>query len=166
MDTELYRLSERVGLALQARGEMLVTAESCTGGWVAEAVTMVPGSSVWFDRGFITYSNAAKRAVLGVDDAVLAHHGAVSEATVLQMVDGALRNSEAGVAVAVSGVAGPGGGSAEKPVGTVCIAWGDRQGRRIARRFRFTGDREAVRRQAVKAALQGLLEGLQAPLTA
>lgn len=166
MDAELHRLAERLGEALRARGTMLAAAESCTGGWICETVTMVAGSSAWFDRGFVTYSNAAKQEMLGVSADVLERHGAVSEATVLAMVDGALANSAAGVALAVSGIAGPGGGTPGKPVGTVCIAWGDRSARRLARTFRFPGDREAVRRAAVIAALEGLLAFLQTPLPA
>lgn len=166
MDLELFGLSERLGRALGARGARLVTAESCTGGWIGEVVTMVPGSSGWYDRGFITYSNAAKRAVLGVSAQTLLAQGAVSEATVLEMVEGALRLSGADFAVAVSGVAGPGGGSPEKPVGTVCLAWGVLDGSREARTYRFPGDREAVRRQSVIAALEGVIERAERPAVA
>ena len=165
-DTELEALSERLGRALSARGARLVTAESCTGGWIGEVVTMVPGSSGWYDRGFITYSNAAKRAVLGVSAQTLLAQGAVSEATVLEMVDGALRLSGAEFGVAVSGVAGPGGGTPEKPVGMVCIAWGALGGEREARTFRFAGDREAVRRQTVIAAVEGAIEWAERPAVA
>jgi len=166
MDTELYRLSERLGGVLAARGALLVTAESCTGGWIGAVVTMVPGSSAWYDRGFITYSNAAKRAVLGVAAQTLLAHGAVAEATVLEMVDGALRSSGADHAIAVSGVAGPGGGSPDKPAGTVCIGWGSPGGVREARTFRFDGDRESVRRQSVVAALEGVIERALRPASA
>jgi len=157
-DAALFALSERLGQALSARGARLVTAESCTGGWIGEVVTMVPGSSGWFDRGFITYGNAAKRTVLGVSAKTLLAHGAVSEATVLEMVDGALRLGGAEFAVAVSGVAGPGGGSPEKPVGMVCLGWGAPDGSREAQTFHFQGDREAVRRQSVIAAIEGVIE--------
>jgi nicotinamide-nucleotide amidase len=135
---------------------MLVTAESCTGGWVAQAVTAVPGSSGWFDRGFVTYSNAAKHEVLGVSKKILKKFGAVSEETAREMARGALAHSRAGVAVAVTGVAGPSGGTAAKPVGMVCFAWA--RGRRVlAETRRFRGGREAVRRQSVLHALEGVL---------
>lgn len=165
-DAALLELAERLGAALVARGAKVTTAESCTGGWIAAAITDVPGSSGWFDRGFVTYSNAAKRAALGVSAQTLLARGAVSEQTVREMVDGALRESGAQYGVAVSGVAGPGGGTAEKPVGTVWIAWGGADGTRTARRFRFAGDREAVRRAAVAAALVGLVEMAEAPVSA
>jgi nicotinamide-nucleotide amidase len=135
---------------------MLVTAESCTGGWVAQAVTAVPGSSGWFDRGFVTYSNAAKHEVLGISKKILKKFGAVSEETAREMARGALAHSRAGVAVAVTGVAGPSGGTAAKPVGMVCFAWA--RGRRVlAETRRFRGGREAVRRQSVLHALEGVL---------
>ncbi|MBN8442002.1 MAG: CinA family protein [Thauera sp.] len=157
MTTSLASLSVAVGQALAARGWMLATAESCTGGWIAEAVTATAGSSVWFDRGFVTYSNAAKVDMLGVSPLTLATHGAVSEATAGEMAAGALTHSRAQVAVAVSGVAGPGGGSPGKPVGMVCIAWAVAgEAPRVAT-LHFAGDREAVRLQAVEHALRGLL---------
>ncbi len=162
-DAALFSLAGRLGEMLAARGAKLTTAESCTGGWIAAAVTHVPGSSAWFDRGFVTYSNDAKRAALGVSARTLLDHGAVSEQTVREMVDGALIESGAQYALAVSGVAGPGGGSLEKPVGTVWIAWGAPGGVRLARRFRFGGDREAVRRAAVAAALAGMVDLAGAP---
>jgi nicotinamide-nucleotide amidase len=162
LDSELYRLAVEAGRTLQAGGRMLVTAESCTGGWVAEAMTMVPGSSQWFERGFITYTDLAKRDMLGVQADTLERHGAVSEPTVREMVAGALANSPGDVALAVSGVAGPGGGSAAKPVGMVCLAWGLRGGDAVAVTRHFPGDREAVRRDSVIAALEGLIEMLQA----
>jgi nicotinamide-nucleotide amidase len=162
LDSELYRLAVEAGRTLQAGGRMLVTAESCTGGWVAEAMTMVPGSSQWFERGFITYTDLAKRDMLGVQPDTLEHHGAVSEATVREMVAGALANSPGDVALAVSGVAGPGGGTAAKPVGMVCLAWGLRGGDAVAVTRHFPGDREAVRRDSVIAALEGLIKMLQA----
>ena len=159
-DPTLYRLAEEVGAALKRRGLMLVTAESCTGGWIAEAITMVPGSSEWFERGFVTYTYVSKREMLGVRGATLERHGAVAEEVVLEMVGGALARSHAQVAVAVSGVAGPSGGTPEKPVGTVCIAWGVQGGTPRAETRHFPGDREAVRRQSVERALQGVLEML------
>jgi nicotinamide-nucleotide amidase len=156
-DAVLYSLAEQVGKALKRRGLMLATAESCTGGWIAEAVTMVPGSSEWFERGFVTYTNTAKREMLGVDEATLAGRGAVSEEVVLQMASGALARSHAQVAVAVSGVAGPSGGTPEKPVGMVCIAWAAAEVAPRAETRHFPGDREAVRRQSVERALEGVL---------
>lgn len=150
-------LARKVGAALKERGLMLVTAESCTGGWAAMAVTAIAGSSEWFERGYVTYSNAAKREALGVSEETLRHHGAVSEATAREMAAGALRRSRAQVALAITGVAGPAGGSREKPVGTVCFAWAC--GSKIASETRhFDGDRESVRRQSVLLALQGVLE--------
>jgi len=158
LDRELFDLAARVAQALKARGQMLVTAESCTGGWVSECVTMVSGSSEWFDRGFVTYTNIAKREMLGVRAQTLDSHGAVSEQTVCEMAAGALAGSHGHIAVAVSGVAGPTGGTAQKPVGTVCFAWGRRGAEPYATTRMFNGDREAVRRQAVIVALEGVLE--------
>ena len=158
----LYDLAERVGRALEARRFMLVTAESCTGGWIAEAVTMVPGSSAWFDRGFVTYTYISKREMLGVSVMTLERQGAVSERCVREMAEGALRESQAQVAVAVSGTAGPGGGTAEKPVGTVCFAWGLRDRTVWTEVKHLQGDREAVRRQAVINALEGVLAIVEA----
>ena len=153
----LGALSQRLGEVLGARGWLLATAESCTGGWIAEAVTATAGSSGWFDRGFVTYSNEAKMEMLGVGADTLARHGAVSEAAVREMVAGALARSRAQIAVAVSGVAGPAGGSPAKPVGMVCLAWAVAgEAPRVATR-RFDGDREAVRRQTVECALQELI---------
>ena len=136
---------------------MLVTAESCTGGWVSEAVTMVPGSSEWFERGFVTYTNTAKQEMLGVKADTVAAHGAVSEQTVLEMAAGALAHSRGQIALSVSGVAGPTGGTPAKPVGMVCFAWALRGSEPIAVTRYFDGDREAVRRQAVIEALEGVL---------
>src|SRR5688572_16426063 len=156
-DKILFELAVKVGEALQAQGLMLATAESCTGGWVAQAVTMVPGSSEWFERGFVTYTYISKREMLGVSGETLEQHGAVSESVVQQMVDGALARSHAQVAVAVSGTAGPGGGTPEKPVGTVCLAWGLKDGAVRAETRHFKGDREAVRRESVAYALEMVL---------
>ena len=158
MDDRLYQLAEQVGVALKSRALMLATAESCTGGWIGAAITAVPGSSDWYERGFITYSYAAKREMLGVKTKTLQKFGAVSEQTIREMVTGALAGSYAQVAVAVSGTAGPGGGTPEKPVGTVCLAWALRGGEPVAETRHFAGDREAVRRQAVERALKGVLE--------
>jgi nicotinamide-nucleotide amidase len=160
-DPVLYKLAEEVGMELKRRKLMLTTAESCTGGWIAEAVTMVPGSSDWFERGFVTYTYISKREMLGVKDATLEKHGAVSEEIVREMAAGALARSHAQVAVAVSGVAGPGGGTPDKPVGFVCFAWGVKDGKPRGETRRFSGDREAVRRQSVAHALKGVLALLQ-----
>ena len=160
-DTILYKLAEEVGLELQRRKLMLATAESCTGGWVSEAVTMVPGSSDWFERGFVTYTYISKREMLGVKEATLNKHGAVSEEVVREMVVGVLAHSHAQVAVAVSGVAGPAGGTPDKPVGFVCFAWGMKDGKPRAETKRFSGDREAVRRLSVEHALKGVVALLQ-----
>ncbi|MDD5330450.1 MAG: nicotinamide-nucleotide amidase [Sulfuricella sp.] len=159
-DDALYQLAGETGKALQQRGMMLATAESCTGGWVGEAITAVPGSSTWFDRGFITYTNQSKQDMLGVGAATLAAHGAVSEATVREMAAGALKNSRAQATLAISGIAGPGGGTAEKPVGTVWFAWAFADGTVASETRVFDGDRVAVRRQAVEHALRGLLARL------
>lgn len=156
----LSALADRIGAALGAAGWQLATAESCTGGWIAKTVTDAVGSSAWFDRGFVTYSNAAKSEMLGVDPAVIDAHGAVSEACVRAMAEGALRRSRAQITVAVSGIAGPGGGTPAKPVGTVCLAWAV-DGRTDAVTLHFEGDRDAVRRQTVVAALEGVLERVE-----
>jgi nicotinamide-nucleotide amidase len=143
--------------ALRARGWRLVTAESCTGGLIAAACTSLAGSSDWFERGFVTYSNAAKVESLGVDAELIARHGAVSEAVACAMADGALRHSPAQFAVSVTGVAGPGGGTAEKPVGCVWIGGCVRGALPAAERFDFAGDRAAVRAQSVEVALRRAL---------
>ena len=153
----LFLLAKKVGIALKRRGLMLATAESCTGGWVSEAVTMVPGSSDWFERGFVTYTYISKREMLGVREATLEKHGAVSEEVVREMAQGAIARSHAQVAVAVSGVAGPSGGTRDKPVGTVCFAWNTKKGKLKSATKRFAGNREAVRRQSVAHALEGVL---------
>jgi nicotinamide-nucleotide amidase len=158
MDETLYRLAARVGRRLKAREFMIATAESCTGGWIGQAITMVPGSSEWFERGFITYTNISKREMLGVRSASLAKHGAVSEEVVREMAQGALGRSHAQVSVAVSGVAGPGGGSPGKPVGTVCFAWALRGKGVTVQTRRFRGDRDQVRNSCVRHALKGVLE--------
>jgi len=158
----LEELAGRVGGLLLEQSRMLVTAESCTGGWVAKCITDIAGSSAWFDRGFVTYSNRAKQDMLDVVAATLEVHGAVSEATVSEMVRGALVHSLADVAVAVSGIAGPGGGAPDKPVGTVWFAWLVSGGALRVDRRQFDGDREAVRRQAVARALEGLVDVLGA----
>lgn len=160
-ETEL-RLAERLGRRLLASGLCIVTAESCTGGWIAKAITDVPGSSQWFSDGYVTYSNAGKQRDLRVQARALERHGAVSREVVRQMARGALERTAADVAISVSGVAGPDGGTRAKPVGTVWFCWARRQGRKIRTRTamrRFSGDREAVRRKSVVFALRGLLKG-------
>jgi len=157
----LSSLSRRTGKALKKKGQTLVTAESCTGGWVAQAVTAIAGSSDWFERGFVTYSNAAKMEMLRVKAGTLRTHGAVSEQAAREMAAGALARSRAQAAVAITGIAGPGGGSEEKPVGTVCFAWALKGGAVCTETRQFKGDRESVRRQSVIVALQGVLELLE-----
>ena len=152
-------LARRVGERLAASGQVLATAESCTGGWVAQAITAIAGSSDWFDRGFVTYSNEAKQEMLGVRAETLKRHGAVSEETAREMAQGALSRSKATLALSVTGIAGPAGGSPEKPVGMVCFAWAGKQGAR-SETLRFSGDRESVRRQSVLHALEGVLKAL------
>jgi nicotinamide-nucleotide amidase len=153
-------LAAQVGGALKSHGMMLATAESCTGGGIAQAVTSVAGSSAWFERGFVTYSNLSKQQMLGVQEATLIAYGAVSEAVVREMAEGALHNSTAQVSLAVSGIAGPDGGTPDKPVGAVWFAWALADGVTTAVRYRFSGDRDEVRAQAVRVALQGVLERL------
>lgn len=162
-DTDLYQLAERTGRALQRCGLRIATAESCTAGWIAKALTDVPGSSQWFECGYVTYSNAAKVRDVGVSARTLQEHGAVSEATVREMAQGALDVSLSELAVAVSGIAGPDGGTAAKPVGTVWFAIAARawlEPRCEARHFE--GDRDAVRRQTVAHALQRVLDTIAA----
>ncbi len=144
--------------ALLRRGWRLASAESCTGGLIAAACTEVAGSSAWFERGFVTYSNEAKAEMLGVDAPLIASHGAVSEPVARAMAEGALRHSSADLAVAVTGIAGPGGGTLEKPVGTVWLAVAVRERGAQARLLRLAGDRTAIRRETVQQALQSLLE--------
>ena len=155
---DIIRLSIRCAGLLSARGLRLAVAESCTGGWLAKVLTDLPGSSAWFDRGYVTYSNDAKQSMLGVRETTLRIYGAVSEATVAEMAAGALNESGADLALAVSGIAGPGGGSDDKPVGTVCFAWQRSGASPQVSRERFKGDREAVRRQSVIYLLERLLE--------
>lgn len=158
---DLATLAERLGRRCRERGVTVTTAESCTGGGVAGAITEIAGSSDYFETGYVTYSNAAKSRLLGVPEAVLAEYGAVSREVVMAMVAGACRDSGASLGVAISGVAGPGGGSAAKPVGTVWLAWGDAE-RQAAACYHFSGDRRAVREQAVREALVGLIRRLEA----
>lgn len=155
---DLLKLSTEVGVALKSHGLLLALAESCTGGWLAECVTAVAGSSDWFDRGFVPYSNAAKQEMLGVSPLTLKTHGAVSEHTALEMALGALRHSHANIAIAITGIAGPDGGSAEKPVGTVCFAWATSKGLSEKSTMHFEGSRGQVRLRSVRTALEGLLQ--------
>ena len=155
---QLEALAAQVGELLKTNGQKLATAESCTGGWVAQCLTAVAGSSDWFERGFVTYSNAAKSEMLGVDAHTLLAQGAVSEATAAAMAVGALRHSHADWALAITGVAGPAGGSPDKPVGTVCFGWAATDGRVETQTVRFQGDRQQVRAQSVAHALCGVLQ--------
>ena len=157
----MEELAKTLAESLKRRGAVLVTAESCTGGWAAQVVTSVAGSSAWFDRGFVTYSNDAKRELLGVRAETLSRHGAVSEETAREMAQGALARGKGTVALSITGIAGPGGGSKDKPVGTVCFAWATQRSTRAQTR-RFSGDRESVRRQSVIHALEGVLQTLDA----
>ena len=165
-DDAIALLATQLGEALKAHSRLLATAESCTGGWVGQAVTAVSGSSAWYDRGFVTYSNEAKHEMLGVSLGTLERCGAVSEETAREMANGTLAHSRAQASLAITGVAGPGGGTPRNPVGTVCFAWAVRGAAAIdiacdSERQRFDGDREAVRRQAVVHALAGMLARLQ-----
>jgi nicotinamide-nucleotide amidase len=163
MAVEFAQQTAALADQLLRRKQMLATAESCTGGWLAKVCTDAAGSSRWFERGFVTYSNAAKRELLGVNGTTLDRHGAVSRETVLEMVAGALDRSHAHWALAISGVAGPAGGSEDKPVGTVWFAWAGPGSWQLAQREQFAGDRDAVRYQAVATALQVLLRRLDGP---
>lgn len=159
-DAELKALAGRLAARMQSEGRFVATAESCTGGWIAKALTDLPGSSDWFTYGIVSYSNAAKQALLGVSPVTLVDHGAVSEPVVREMAEGALKRGEADISVAVSGVAGPSGGTPDKPVGTVWFAWAriDDAGLRSRTECRqFDGNRESVRRQTVAVAIEGLL---------
>ncbi|MCV6639016.1 CinA family protein [Candidatus Albibeggiatoa sp. nov. NOAA] len=151
------QLAHSLGQELQTRQWKLATAESCTGGWVSQVITEIAGSSTWFDRGFVTYSNQAKQEMLNVSEITLQQHGAVSEATVLAMANGAIQNSQAQASIAISGIAGPSGGTPDKPVGTVWIAWAVKD-KVQAQCFHFQGNRQQVRHHAVTAALQNLTQ--------
>jgi nicotinamide-nucleotide amidase len=155
---ELHQLASELGDKMLARGWMLATAESCTGGWAGQLITSIPGSSHWYERGFITYANAAKTEMLGVQPEILETHGAVSEETAVAMAAGALKHSHAQAALAISGIAGPGGGTPQKPVGLVCYGWALADGTRMSSTCRLDGDREEIRSRAVAAALRGLIE--------
>lgn len=157
-DDPLLTLSAKLGAALKAKGWTLALAESCTGGMAAQYVTAIPGSSTWFERGFVTYSNASKTELLLVPQPLIEQMGAVSEQTAHAMVLGALRHSHANIAGAITGIAGPDGGTSEKPVGTVCFGWTTHDGRVLTATHRFQGDRDSIRKQSVRAILHGLLE--------
>ena len=164
-DKFLYELAERAGHALQARGVMIATAESCTGGWIAKTLTDISGSSAWFECGLAAYSYEAKQALLGVRPETLEHHGAVSRETVIEMVSGALVHSGATLAVAVTGIAGPGGGTEDKPVGTVCWCAKRGDGSKLARDVRMPGDRAEIRDRSTTVGmhlLRRLLRGEEA----
>ena len=162
MDHELTRLSGSIGTACRQHQLMIATAESCTGGWAAQVITHTAGSSGWFERGFVTYSNTAKIDMLGVNPTTLDNYGAVSVETAFEMVNGALAHSRAQTALAITGIAGPNGGSPGKPVGTVCFAWRIKNQAAQSELQVFAGDRESVRRLAVIHALQGLLSRINA----
>lgn len=161
MKSSLELLAEYLAQKMTESGISLVVAESCTGGWVAKLMTDIAGSSLFFDRGFVTYSNEAKHEMLGVKRKTLETHGAVSEQTVSEMVTGALAKSHADVALAISGIAGPGGGTPDKPIGTVWFAWEKRDQAVKTRIMHLEGDRDLIRRQAVEQALNGVLELLE-----
>ena len=160
-DSVALSLTERLAEAMLLHRYMLVTAESCTGGGIAESVTSLAGSSQWFERGYVTYSDESKQELLKVTLDTLARYGAVSEECAAEMAEGAINNSHADIAVSVTGIAGPDGGSADKPVGTVCFGWSQREQETLTTRIVFAGDREEVRRQTVLMALQGLLDLLE-----
>ena len=157
-DNSIHKSAEMLGEKLLKAGIVASTAESCTGGGVACAITEIAGSSQWFDRGFVTYSNESKMQMLDVQNKTLAMHGAVSEEVVIEMAQGAVKNSDADIAVAISGIAGPAGGSDDKPVGTVCISWYSSHTESKTQTYIFVGDRKAVRTQAIQVALDGLVD--------
>ncbi len=161
MADEFLQLARQLGEALQARGSKLAVAESCTGGLICKLITDIGGSSAWFERGFVTYADAAKTEMLGVSADTLEDHGAVSEQTLREMLRGVLQQSGAHWAAAVTGVAGPSGGSEEKPVGLVYLGWQSRAGAATVQRHQFSGDRAAVRSAAAGAVLRGLCEALR-----
>lgn len=160
LDSEIHILAAKLGAALKTRGQMLTLAESCTGGMVASAITSVPGSSIWFDRGFVTYSNAAKIEMLGVSADTIQEFGAVSEETAAEMAQGALAHSAAQVGASITGIAGPDGGSVQKPVGTVCFGWVGSNIKLQTSIRHFNGDRHAVRQQAAIHIMTALLSAL------
>ena len=160
---ELNTLSAKLGAALKARGLMMVTAESCTGGLISAVLTEIPGSSAWFERGFVTYSNNAKIEMLGVQPETLEKFGAVSEETAREMAEGALKHSRADIAISITGIAGPDGGTKTKPVGTVCFAWIGKNIPLTSITKKMSGDRHEVRNKSTVTALGELLNTLSAP---
>lgn len=158
LDNTIEQSAKILGETLLKAGLIASTAESCTGGGVAYAITEISGSSQWFDRGFVTYSNESKKQMLGVNNKTLEQYGAVSKEVVIEMAEGAVKNSNANIAVAISGIAGPDGGTDEKPIGTVCISWHCSHNGNKTQTYLFSGDRKAVRYQSVNAALSGLTE--------
>ncbi len=158
IETELKALTEQLGVCLKARGMKLASAESCTGGWLAKIITDMPGSSAWFEASVVCYSNESKHDLLSVNENILKEFGAVSGETVLEMSDGLFSHTKADVAVSISGIAGPDGGSEDKPVGLVWLSWGKRDKSVYAEPFNFSGDREDVRKQSIKQALNCLLD--------
>jgi nicotinamide-nucleotide amidase len=157
-EQELRDLAGQLGECMKALGLTLASAESCTGGWLAKIITDIPGSSAWFTGSVVSYSNEAKHSLLGVNEATLKEFGAVCGETVLEMTDGLFAHTEADVAVSVSGIAGPDGGSEDKPVGLVWLSWGKRDKSIYAEPYHFDGDREAVRKESIKQALNCLLD--------
>jgi len=157
-EQELRYLAEKLGQCLTEKGLKLASAESCTGGWLAKIVTDIPGSSEWFIGSVVSYSNEAKHDLLGVNEITLNEFGAVSGETVLEMSDGVFSHTDADVVVSISGIAGPGGGSDDKPVGLVWLSWGKRDKSVFATPFNFDGDREDIRKQSIKQALNNLLD--------
>lgn len=168
---QLLAQAQTIARAFKQHNKFLVTAESCTGGWIAKLMTDIVGSSSWFERGFVTYTNESKQEMLGVAASIIKEQGAVSEATVRAMAEGALQRSHADISVAVSGIAGPGGGTTYKPVGTVWVAWGQHTSGETSgisvhsEHCLFAGDRDEIRRQAVSHALQGILNAVNEPST-
>lgn len=159
---QLTVLLNEIAQCLKEKSWQLVTAESCTGGLISSLITEIPGSSLWFERGFVTYSNLAKEEMLGVSPALISQFGAVSEEVALAMAAGALQHSEGQVALAVTGIAGPDGGSVEKPVGTVCFGWARRECAPVSLKMHFQGNRQEVRHAACERAMLGVLEILKA----
>ena len=157
-DEELHQLAVELSEKLRSRGWMVATAESCTGGWVGQLLTSLPGSSQWYERGFITYANAAKVEMLGVSSETLDAYGAVSEITAAEMATGALKHSHEQATLSITGIAGPGGGTPQKPVGLVCYGWALADVTVMTSTCRLDGDREEIRARAVAAALRGLIE--------
>jgi nicotinamide-nucleotide amidase len=157
-DAQLENLIQHVAALLLNEEQQLATAESCTGGWLAKCCTDLAGSSTWFDRGFIPYSNQAKQDLLSVSSITLEHYGAVSVETAIEMAEGALKHSQASISVAITGIAGPSGGTTDKPVGTVCFAFASQNNPTMSAQHVFNGDREMIRRQAVAVALQGIIK--------